>query len=646
MKRIGAIFAAGAACLVALDPAVARAEPPSVSITETSVVAVHTPSRFNQPWQDRYAEWVNRLNLQSTSGSWTAGLRLDSAVYGLKGDPNKLAAGESSDPAQIDALTNGYGILLSTHYRNVFYPAKLFVTYSGKDLDVTAGDFYAQIGRGLALSMRKVDELGSDTTIRGVKASYRAALGPGASTTVTALGGLTNPVRVDDPTGTTVTSRGHLLFPLAPEPKATAYVAHPRPNFEPDAIVALRHETGMDWLTVGFHAVMLRRLDGNRDCTFQWFGGCDLQKSDEPLLTGSQSGSLSKGARTVQVVGASVSAPSIADHGTFYLEGAIQQLKDPAHTPGVEPSRDLMRLSGGHALYLLATAYHKKVVVSFEGKKYERFYPLAASTDASELAALQYNAPPTTQLIYQDSEFNSFNVCVLGGRARIDYRHDPSLLLYGSLGRYRSYTEENGTDACGTQLEDGRQRGKLPEERHDVWDGYAGAEVSFEAGRSHLFLFGGARADDQGAPSPSAPELGTAYYREVWVRYDVVKRLGGPFSVQSTGAHRRRAWHDVIDNVTGEIRPWNEGETVLGLIWSPHLTVALGHEYTSRSSFDAENRTKLLHFFNGFVQYRITTDKVVRLFAGQTRENIRCISGVCRRFPAFSGAKAEAVLRF
>lgn len=637
LRRLGATLAATAACL---SSRAALAEPPSISITETSVVAVHTASRFNQPWQDRYAEWVNRLNIQTSQGRWTAALRIDSAVYGLKGDPNKLAASETADPQQRESLTNGYGVQLSTHYRNVFYPAKVFATYAGKNVDVTFGDFYAQFGRGLALSMRKVDELGSDTTIRGAKVNLRTSFDHGGQASLLVLGGLTNPVRVDDPTGTTLTSRSHALFPLAPTARATPYVTDPRPNFEPDAIVGVRQEAGTDFVTFGVHTVMLRRLDGNRSCAYGWAGDCDPQTSQTPLLTGTQAGSLAKGARNINIAGASLSFPNIADHGTFYVEGAVQQLLAPAHAPGVDPSRDTERLSGGTALYLLATAYQGPVTFSFEGKRYERYYPLAASATATEFAALQYNAPPTTQLIYQDSEFNSFNVCVLGGRGRVDVRATSSVLVYASVGRYRSYTEDFGTDACGTQMEAGRERGRVAEDRHDAWDGYGGTEVNFEGGRSHLFFFGGARSDEKGAPSPTEPELGTAYYREAWIRYDVVKRITGPYSIQSTGSHRYRKWHDIVDNTTGLVKPWNEGETYLAFIWSPHLTLAVGHEYTSRAS------EKLLHFGSVFAQYRFTSDKVVRLFAGQTRENIRCISGVCRRFPAFSGAKVEAVLRF
>ena len=80
----------------------------------------------------------------------------------------------------------------TSRYRNAIYPAKLWATYAAPGLEVTAGDAYVQFGRGLTLSMRKIDELGIDTTVRGGKIEWQAD--PFAATLV---GGLANPNRVD-----------------------------------------------------------------------------------------------------------------------------------------------------------------------------------------------------------------------------------------------------------------------------------------------------------------------------------------------------------------------------------------------------------------------------------------------------------------
>jgi hypothetical protein len=65
---------------------------------------------------------------------------------------------------------------------------------SGDRLRLQLGDFYAQFGKGLALSLRRLDELGLDVAARGA----RADLGLGDDRAVlTLLYGLANPVNVE-----------------------------------------------------------------------------------------------------------------------------------------------------------------------------------------------------------------------------------------------------------------------------------------------------------------------------------------------------------------------------------------------------------------------------------------------------------------
>ena len=52
------------------------------------------------------------------------------------------------------------------------------------------------------------------------------------------------------------------------------------------------------------------------------------------------------------------------------------------------------------------------------------------------------------------------------------------------------------------------------------------------------------------------------------------------------------------------------------------------------------------YYNSGSVLYRFTNDSNLRLFVGQQRGGLRCVSGVCRVFPAFEGARAELTLRF
>ena len=160
-----------------------------------------------------------------------------------------------------------------------------------------------------------------------------------------------------------------------------------------------------------------------------------------------------------------------------------------------------------------------------------------------------------------------------------------------------------------------------------------GTEVNLENSRSHIFAHTGVRFDDSAVPVAFAgvADPTTIYYREHYVRYSLLKRISGPWSMEASGFHRYR-YEPAARSV-----PWREGENYLSAIYSPKVTVAFGFEYSTKED---------KNYYNGLVQYRFTTDSLMRLFVGQTRPALRCVSGVCRQFPAFEGVKLEAIVAF
>jgi hypothetical protein len=44
--------------------------------------------------------------------------------------------------------------------------------------------------------------------------------------------------------------------------------------------------------------------------------------------------------------------------------------------------------------------------------------------------------------------------------------------------------------------------------------------------------------------------------------------------------------------------------------------------------------------------YRFTQKSNIKVLVGEQRGGLKCVSGVCRVFPAFEGARAELTLRF
>ena len=77
-------------------------------------------------------------------------------------------------------------------YADVWEAEKLTFEVRGRDTRLWVGDFYQVLGRGFLLSLRKMDELGLDTTLRGAKAAYQDR-----HLSLSAFGGLSNPVNLD-----------------------------------------------------------------------------------------------------------------------------------------------------------------------------------------------------------------------------------------------------------------------------------------------------------------------------------------------------------------------------------------------------------------------------------------------------------------
>jgi hypothetical protein len=133
---------------------------------------------------------------------------------------------------------------------------------------------------------------------------------------------------------------------------------------------------------------------------------------------------------------------------------------------------------------------------------------------------------------------------------------------------------------------------------------------------------------------------GDPFYHEAHADYQITKHMGGPFSLELTGRHRLR-WEEAQN-----VRPpsyseqlWHEGEHYTTLKIAPKWAISQGVEYTTRVGFPTM-------YFNGSALYRFTSDSNIRIFVGQQRGGLKCISGVCKVFPDFEGARAELTVRF
>lgn len=583
---------------------------PTLDITETSVVAQRFPARDGEKPNDQgYFAWLNRLNLILNWGKFTAGLRLDSSVYALRPEDRQF-----DDPVlKQNAIVDG-----STRYRDAIYPAKMYVTYKNGPIEATIGDSYVQFGRGLVLSMRKVDELGIDTTILGGKLTIQKD-----PFSFSVVAGIANPTRVDEPTG-------RALF--LPKVVGDSRLGQ-QPLFGSDRVVAAQIQAGRGTPVVASTQMAMftkcapyaYNADGTVKDGFLAtpFGTCDEGAVDTWLE--SLPGGLGPVLNARRVVNASQSLeiPSLWGHGNFYVEAAVQKrdLLDPRESS-----------TTGNAVYGSLSNTGGPFTNTLEVKSYRNFFPVAGSVNVTKASAFNnvaYSAPPTAEVVTQDSMFGFFNACVTGGRDRLDVRANPAMLFFGSLGYFVTRSEAPGgmCDQIGRSTADD-PRGTT----NKVIDASVGSQLQWDDDKSIAFLTATYRNDQK--------ENGELFYREYAIQYSITKYIKGPYAIEVAGRHRRR--QEDLQNVRGsdpQGDPWWQGENQVALKVAPKWIFSQGFEYTTLIG-------QPTYYWNGGITYRFTSQSNVRLYAGQNRGGLRCVSGVCRDFPAFSGARAELTLRF
>jgi hypothetical protein len=593
----------------AVDVGELGANPLQLDVTETSILAQHFDPRGNElPQNSGWGGWVNRLDAALRWENWTAGLRLDSAVYWRR----------PVDNPEFAAAENEIATDNESRFKNSIYPAKLWVTYAAPGIEVTAGDAYVQFGRGLTLSMRKIDELGIDTTLRGAKIEVQRD--PFALTLVAGFG---NPSRVDE-------ASGRSLFPTHDLVDGD----HSMPTFGSDRILGAEVQAGRGLpVTLSTHAVRIARCapyhydasgnivtDPASDPGGVIFGSCD--RADTANWLG-QIGHLPPplDASAITMVGQSVEVPSLWGHGKLYLEAAAQERHNDV------PSRNIG--GDGNALYGALSVDAAPATMTLEVKSNRNFYAVPASVDpnkAQEFSVVAYSfLPPVETFNMIDTEgTGNFNSCVDGGRVRVDVQANKDLALYGQgIYAYTKSEESNGgCDAQGHTI-----AAVAADQVHDrVWDGIVGVEWYSSDKLSHVFAWAGARDD--------VKESGDWTYREQHIEYSIAKYLAGPWSIEIQGRHRHRRQEN--QNADGW---WSEGENYVALRMAPRWVLTQGLEYTTMVG-------PPLLYFNGALLYKFTSSSNVRIFVGQQRGGFRCASGICRLFPPFEGARAELTWRF
>lgn len=154
------------AVLLLLTPTLAFAQSDTrVSVTETALVEYRIDNKNRNEDDDDYGTFLNRLNVTGNAGGISSALRIDSNYF--YDEPTS----EFRNQARLERINIGYDV---------------------GEWELEAGDFYQQLGRGIVLGLRKIDEAGLDVAIRGGAIDYT-----GSNHRARVFAGRINPVNID-----------------------------------------------------------------------------------------------------------------------------------------------------------------------------------------------------------------------------------------------------------------------------------------------------------------------------------------------------------------------------------------------------------------------------------------------------------------
>lgn len=392
---VGALvfFSAYARVATAIDLPKVGDSPVTLDVTETAIVAQRFQARTLEKEEDQgYFAFLNRLNAVLGYKRFTLGARIDASAYAFVPEERAYADPQAARNVVIDG---------STRYRSAIYPAKLWLTYKDRSLEATLGDSYVQFGRGLVLSLRKVDELGIDTTLLGGKLTFVQD-----PFSFTVIAGIANPARVDEPSGRALFLSKEVSATPARGTEPPQARILPAPLFGSDRIVGAQIQAGRGLaVTSSTHAVLVTKCapyaysangsvaDGALETPI---GTCNDADTDAWLASVPAVDPSRRSKETINL-GQSIEVPSLWGHGNLYVEGAIQ--RRDGETPAQGQNE-------GNAIYASFVATGGPVTNTLEVKSYRNFYPVGASINSSKASAfanIAYSAPPTAELVTQDT---------------------------------------------------------------------------------------------------------------------------------------------------------------------------------------------------------------------------------------------------
>lgn len=495
--------------LLSLLPGTAFAE--NLRVLNTSVLEYRGDNRNVDDKDDNFGLGLNKLYLDGQMENTSVGVQVDSVVLSNFPDVPKPTPDNPSA------------------YRSEARLERISLVQQLGDVTFNLGDAHLQLGRGIALSLRRVDELGADQALRGGGVGYQGDL---LSTRVFA--GRTNIANLDG-----VTQK----FMEDPD----------------DVLTGASATLHLGRADVSVHGLILRsRVPTSPDV-------------DED---------------GTNLAGAYLDLP-LTDWLSLYVEGAFEQY------------RIIRQDERGTAAYAAADLDLGIVSLLVEGLYLDQFQVLGSRNDLLGQRTV-YNQPPTLERIDQEVLDNEN---VRGGRVKLSRAFlDGSLVLYTS-GMLRQF----GKDAAGV----------------NALHGYGGFEFTYDGGRSRWYASAGYREE-------ILVRDGQAQKTMEHAETDWVQSIGGPWALHLTVGHEQR---------TLEERGYMRGTSLIG------FDRAGWGSLMAEVGYDTQNPNTQQAFLAGIVAWTAADWMTLKAVVGSQRGGIKCIGGVCRDFPAFSGARMEATLQ-
>ncbi|MCA9710458.1 MAG: hypothetical protein KDK70_31750, partial [Myxococcales bacterium] len=482
---------------------------------------------------------------------------------------------------------------------------------------VYAGDFNVNFGRGLALSVRRIDEIGVDATIKGGRADFRSK-----PVRATAIAGFANRQNSDFATRQLIPDPGY---------PAQSY------TFSQDTEHRACDPAGRRTPTVGnpFWAVCSDLVAGGRlEGTLP--GKVDLGAHYVHIDFGDE---ITDGVidEHLHLMGGDVARSRIAGVWDVFV-GASGILRNP-QVRGIPQAEALSTLPlQGYGVYGSNTLRLGETTVLLEGKHY-RDYLVALSQNA----LLQYTENPTLE---REDQAVPGNTNATGGRLRLDHLIRPrGLTLYISSLEYL-YNDTVGFD----QFEHPNARLASHSYGGIIW---RRPQTDFV-----LQLSGGYRYERwRSTPRGHETWLRRRFpHGEAYLTIPVAQRRGLLHAITIRGEGR---WENLVTSPV-QREDFFRGVLSLGYSLSPWFSISWVQgvdteapvppgepSLTGERCQPGANSLCRPHLWPG-VQAKVNlfNSSFLSIFAGRRFGGPICVNGSCRVLPDFEGVRGELVVAF